>query len=175
MVNRGDAVGTNEWRELPIEKQMGFVIPIEVMIDIPHLRKHHNVVMMTEYLYLQGLNITRERSNGAWDRDYYHEGYEEPTLYVMPNSVYEPEGMVRVDLMPPVPKGAVNATGPDSQFGGMSDAYLQRALQGKDRAFLDWSEAVEALKDPMTSFNATDVEKTLDDAGWVVLHTWNGA
>lgn len=30
MVNRGDAIGWGEWRNLPIEKQMGWRIPIEV-------------------------------------------------------------------------------------------------------------------------------------------------
>lgn len=175
MVNRGDAVNTDEWRTLPIEKQMGFVIPIEVMIDIPHLRQHHNVMMMTEYIYLQGLNATRERSNGSWDREYYHSGVDLPSLYVIQNHIYEPQGIVRVDKMPPVPTGAINATGPASQFGGISDANLQMALQGKDRAHLDWSEAKDVLKAAMESYNITSMEEALDAAGWVVLHTWDGA
>ena len=28
MVNRGDAVGSDQWRDLPIEKQMAFRLPI---------------------------------------------------------------------------------------------------------------------------------------------------
>lgn len=33
MVNRNDAVGSDEWRELPIEQQMAWRIPIEVRIS----------------------------------------------------------------------------------------------------------------------------------------------
>jgi hypothetical protein len=54
MVNKGDAIGWGEWRDLPIEQQMGFRIPIAVMLDIPHLRKTHNVITIAEYLRLQG-------------------------------------------------------------------------------------------------------------------------
>src|SRR5882762_4686690 len=36
MVNKGDAVGWDEWRDMPIEKQMGFRIPISVMVNITH-------------------------------------------------------------------------------------------------------------------------------------------
>ena len=47
MVNRGDAVGSDDWRVLPIEKQMAFRIPISIMIDLPHLRAHHPVVTVS--------------------------------------------------------------------------------------------------------------------------------
>lgn len=74
MVNRGDAVGWGEWKKLPVEQQMGWRIPIEVMLDIPHLRSTRSVVLVSEYLRLQGLRVQQEWASGAWHTRDYHSG-----------------------------------------------------------------------------------------------------
>ncbi|KIM22748.1 hypothetical protein M408DRAFT_28494 [Serendipita vermifera MAFF 305830] len=190
MVNRNDALYTNEWRNLPIEKQMGFELPIEIMLDIPHLRQKHNVMLMSEYLHVQGLNITREKSNGGWDRAYYHQGIDRPSLFVIPNNVYDPETVARVDIMPPAPlldldNGNLNATVshfesnnwlPDDEFGRDCNNRLLESLKNKNRAHLEWAEAIQALRGSsvdVTSDSAIDA--ALKNAGWVVLHTFEGA
>lgn len=186
MVNRGDALGTNEWRNLPLYKQMGFELPIEVMLDIPHLRQNHNVMTMTEYLRLQGLNTTRERPNGSWDRTYYHEGIDRPSLFVIPNNIYDPEAISRVDVLPPPPlvvpgtnktfeRFDRNNWTPDDEFGRSCNLRLLESTVGKNRAHLDWAEAMTALKNSVDVGNGTSVDAALKAAGWVVLYTWDGA
>ncbi|KAK0454088.1 uncharacterized protein EV420DRAFT_1749629 [Desarmillaria tabescens] len=38
MVNKGDVLGSNEWLGLPIDQQMAWVLPINMMINITHLQ-----------------------------------------------------------------------------------------------------------------------------------------
>jgi hypothetical protein len=70
MVNRGDAVGRDDWRALPVEKQMAFRIPISTMSDLPHLRARHPVITVLEYLCLHGLDPEAESSRGSWHIPY---------------------------------------------------------------------------------------------------------
>jgi hypothetical protein len=74
MVNKGDAVGWNEWRDLPMEQQLAWRIPIEVMLDIPHLRSVHPVILVSEYLRLQGIRVEKEWASGGWHTQDYHDG-----------------------------------------------------------------------------------------------------
>ena len=185
MINRNDALETSEWRNLPMEKQMGFELPIEIMLDLPHMRKKHNVMTMSEYFHLQGLNSTRERSNGHWDRTYYHEGVDQPSLFVIPNNIYDPESVVRVDVMPPRPSGPSESDSnpilgsttwtPTDVFGHKINAKLIVSTIGKNRAHLEWAEAMDALKDNIDINNNTSVDNALRAAGWFVLYTWDGA
>jgi hypothetical protein len=99
MINKNDAIHTDQWRKLPLDQQMSWYIPLEVMIDIPRLRAKHPILLMTEYLLLQGLDPKRETTNGWWDRSYYHQGEEQPDFYFIPNKAYEPDGVVRVDTI----------------------------------------------------------------------------
>jgi len=187
MVNRGDALGTDEWRNIPMDRQMGWILPIEIMIDVPHLRKKHNVMLMTEYLYLQGLNLTHVRSNGGWDREYYHSGIDRPTLFVIPNNIYDPQDVVRIDIVPSPPfvsLGDPNATvehfkanqwTPPTEFGRACNVHLLESTFVKRRVWLDWAEVVGALRWILPDYNNTRVEDALNAAGWVTLHTWDGA
>jgi len=188
MVNRNDALDTNQWRHLPLERQLGWVLPIEVMIDIPLLRQKHNVISMTEYLHLQGLNITEILPNGAWNRDYYHSGADKPTLFIIPNNIYDPSDVIRVDVMPPPPpfisSEDPNAIAehfknmdwtPDTELGRACNVHLLEATFQKGRNILDWSEAVEELRWTLAEYTNTTVEDALKAAGWVTLHTWEGA
>jgi len=68
----GDAVGLDEWRELPVEQQTAFRIPISIIIDLPHLRAHHPVITVSEYLRLHGQDPEAESSQGSWQTELYH-------------------------------------------------------------------------------------------------------
>jgi len=70
MVNRGDAVGSDDWRELPIEQQMAFRIPISTMINLPHLRAHQPVITVSEYLRLHGLDRRPSRVEDPGTENY---------------------------------------------------------------------------------------------------------
>ncbi|KAI0308457.1 hypothetical protein OF83DRAFT_1180803, partial [Amylostereum chailletii] len=41
MVNKGDAIGWEEWRTLPIEQQMGWRLPMSLMLNLTHIREKH--------------------------------------------------------------------------------------------------------------------------------------
>jgi hypothetical protein len=108
MVNRGDATGSNEWRDLPIEKQMAWRIPITTMFNLTHLRLTHPVILISEYLRLHDLSPDLECSNGAWSRTLYHahanifesDPGKRPSLHVIENGWFDPKGMIRVDVLP---------------------------------------------------------------------------
>jgi hypothetical protein len=107
MVNKGDAIGWEEWRELPYEQQMGFRIPISLMLDLPRLRERHHVITASEYLRLHGQDPSSESSSGYWLRDWYtaHPNVFDPeqrtpTQFIIENHWYDPTGVNRVDYIP---------------------------------------------------------------------------
>ena len=173
-VNRNDATGLDAWRHLPMEKQMAWRIPIEVMIDIPHLRQRHNVIIMSEYLILQGLDITRETSHGQWDRDYYHSGIDHPTLFVLQNNTYEPKEMARVDSWDPAAYQRRITTSVSREMAVKCDEKLIAKSAEKEKAVLSWEDASEAIKYVMGQANETEVELALEAADWIILHTFDG-
>jgi hypothetical protein len=174
MVNRNDAIGTNEWQNIPIEKQMAWRIPIEVMIDIPHLRQKHNVITLSEYFILQGLDIRRETSNGHWDRDYYHNGIDHPTLFVLENHAYDPKEIARVDSWDPTAYQIRNITSVSKEMAVKCDEQLIARSAQKDKAVLSWQDASQAINHAIGQANETQVELALEAAGWVVLQTFEG-
>ncbi|KAG8903163.1 hypothetical protein FRB99_003664 [Tulasnella sp. 403] len=169
MVNRGDAIGWQEWRHLPIEKQMGWRVPLDVMIDLPHLRKTHNVLLISEYLRLKGMDPNIEWSNGAWHRTDYLGDNPKATLQVVPNGEYDPSTILRVDN-----KKALEAAGVSSE--GRGPVYQKLvALQGT-KSVLDWQETRVALADHLKdSKDDAELEKLLADNGYATLHTFAGA
>lgn len=90
---------------------------MSVMIDLNHLRTHHPVITVAEYLMLQGLDPEHETGNGAWDVNNYHnhtritdtgqelderdEEVVKPSIKVIPNDAFDPSGTIRVDRLPP--------------------------------------------------------------------------
>jgi hypothetical protein len=108
MVNRGDALGSDEWRELPIEQQMGFRIPISVIVNVTHLRNRQPVITASEYLRLHGQDPENESSDGFWPRESYHthanvfetNKTKTPSLFVIKNHWYEYGGTNRVNYIP---------------------------------------------------------------------------
>ncbi|KEP48068.1 O-FucT domain protein [Rhizoctonia solani 123E] len=164
MVNRGDAIGWGVWRNLPIEKQMGWRIPIGVMLDMNHLRKTHSVVTVGEYLELNGMSPDIERSNGAWHRENYQNGGK-LSLHEIPNNEYDPEPLVRVEMLPSYPPGK-------------EDSYLSKmlfAVLGNKRTVMDLEEAKGVLTGRAEFSGDDQLEVVLRENGWEVLHTFRGA
>ncbi|EUC66783.1 O-FucT domain protein [Rhizoctonia solani AG-3 Rhs1AP] len=163
MVNRGDAIGWGEWRNLPIEKQMGWRIPMGVMLDMNHLRKTHSVVTVGEYLELNGMSPEIEWSNGAWHRENYQNGGK-LSLHEIPNNEYDPEPLVRVEMLPSYPPGK-------------EDSYLSKmlfAVLGNKRTVMDLEEAKGVLTGRAEFSGDDQLEVVLQNNGWEVLHTFRG-
>jgi len=199
MVNRGDAVGLDEWRELPIEKQMAFRIPISIMIDLPHLRARHPVITISEYLRLHGQDPEAESSRGSWERESYHthsnvfesNKTKTPSLFVIKNQWYDPSGSTRVDYIPQAMKERGNwehhAPSQNQETVGYwpfvkpTDVSKRLAANGNS-GILDW----DATKRLLLSFGLSSepeidldddkvVEDILNANGWEVLHTFFSA
>ena len=167
MVNRGDAIGLGEWRGLPIEKQMGWRVPIDMMIDLPHLQKTHNILRVHDYLLLHGLSPTLEWSNGAWHPDY-HSSTPKPTLHTIPNHEYDPQHVVRVE--------SLSGLGPINRAVG--DTHENRKLMDKlgPGLTLNYDDARNALGGIFGAKQTDEeLEKTLAENGWATLHTFAGA
>jgi hypothetical protein len=199
MVNRGDAVGKDDWRELPIEKQMAFRIPISIMMDLPHLRAHHPVITVSEYLRLHGQDPDGESSRGSWLSELYHSHpnvfesnkTKTPSLFVIENQWYEPSGSNRVDYIPQAMKERGNwehySPSQSQESGGYwpfvepteISELLTDAL-GDFPAVLDWDAAkgilrTSELESEVDLDDDTAVEEVLNANGWEVLHTFFSA
>ncbi|KAI9444791.1 hypothetical protein H4582DRAFT_2108601 [Lactarius indigo] len=182
MVNKGDAIGWNEWRELPFEQQMAFRIPISLMVNITHLRNR------------------QPSTSGFWPRDSYHthpnvfetNETKTPSLFVIENHWYDPAGTNRVDYIPEAMKRRGNLalhSGTENHDGGAEywpplepteiSSLLIAALP-ENRFVLGWNVAKNVL---MSSDLGEEVDLDDDDVvegllnahGWEVLHTFQGA
>jgi hypothetical protein len=196
MVNRGDAVGSDEWRELPIEKQMAFRIPISIMIDLPHLRAHYPVITVSEYLRLHGLDPEAESSRGSWQRESYHthsDVFESnktktPSLFVIENQWYDPSGSTRVDHIPQAMKERGNwerylpsqSQDTSGYWPFVVPTEVSRRLANLYSGALDWDTAKRVLLsselEPEVDLGDDKVvEDVLNANGWEVLHTFFSA
>jgi hypothetical protein len=199
MVNRGDAVGRDDWRELPIEQQMAFRIPISIMFDFPHLRAHHSVITVSEYLRLHGQDPEAESSRGSWERELYHSHpnvfesnkTKTPSLFIIENQWYEPSGSNRVDYIPQAMKERGNweryLPSQSQESGGywpfVEPTEISERLTNSLRdypAVLDWDTA-KLILGSFEVESEVDLEddKAVEDAlnanGWEVLHTFFSA
>ena len=196
MVNRGDAVGQDEWRGLPIKKQMAFRIPISIMIDLSHLRARHPVITVSEYLRLHGLDPEAESSSGSWRREFYHTHpnvFEfnktmTPSLFVIKNERYEHPSSTRVNYIPQAMKGRGNwEPHPPSQSqesGGywpfVEPTEISEQLTNALSDFppvLDWDTTKRVLLsselEPEVDLDDDKVvEDVLNANGWEILHTF---
>jgi len=199
MVNKGDAIGLEEWRNLPYEQQMGFRIPISVMIDLPRLRERHPVITTLEYLRLHGQDPESESSSGYWYRDAYlgHPSVFETnktktlTLFVIENHWYDPSGTNRVDYIPesmknrgkwerhPGPEiGETAGSWPHEEPTGISIRLTSALPEDTSNSFISWDAAKTALRESQLEpevdlDNDEVVEEILNDNGWEVLHTFD--
>ncbi|KAG8895708.1 hypothetical protein FRC01_012239 [Tulasnella sp. 417] len=176
MVNRGDAIGWGEWRDLPIEKQMGWRIPMDTMLDLPHLRKTWPVILVREYLEMHGMDPNKEWSNGAWHRtDYLVELADGSkfSLYNVKNNVYDPENVVRVDSREPFIQRGIKE---DADTGSVGLKLYSAMTSKNSKNVIDLDDARNAVGDLMKNQrDDNELQKLLEENGWVVLHTYAGA
>ncbi|PBK61615.1 hypothetical protein ARMSODRAFT_990619 [Armillaria solidipes] len=170
MVNRGDVLGSNEWRGLPIDQQMAWVLPINLMINITHLRQSHPVITVSDYLRLHGHDSDSEAPDGQWQRVYYHLTENVltgkiPELYVIENERFDPPGTVRVDEM--IARTDEEAYVSDVEEGEIYRTLKDALLEG-DQVFMDWNKAQELLG----ISSDEDLERVIADNGWEVVHTF---
>ena len=182
MVNKNAALGLDEWRELPMEQQMGFRIPISVVLDLPRLRARGPVITALEYLRLHGQDSEAESTTGLWSRRSYHmypnvfesNQTKKPSLFVIENRLYDPESTNRVDYIPQEMKGRGNWT--EDEKTEISNLLHGRADQRSIVA--DWEPAKDALKasglGPEVDLDDDAVvENILIANGWEVLYTFS--
>jgi hypothetical protein len=181
MVNRGDAMNTDQWRKLPIEQQMGFRIPISVVLDLPRLRERGPVITVSEYLRLHGLSPELESTTGWWPQELYHSSpnvFESnqtkmPSLFVIENHLYDPENTVRVDYIPQEMKSRGNWTRD-------TPTNISKKLIERVGGVVDWWATSVVLRDaelgPEVDLEDDAViEDILIANGWEVLYTFNHA
>ena len=196
MVNRGDAVGKDEWRELPIEQQMAFRIPISVMLDLPHLRARHPVITVAEYLRLHGQDPESESSQGSWQRESYHthpnvfksNSTMTPSLFVIHNYWYIHKGIIRVDYIPQAMKERGNwqrhsATSVIQETSGFWPFVVPTNISRRlDISYLRGDMDLNAAKVVLRASELVpevdlDDDEALEDLlnanGWEILHTFS--
>jgi hypothetical protein len=196
MVNHGEAVHSNEWRKLPIEEQMAWRIPISVMLNMSLLRSTQPVITVSEYLRLHNISDDVEQSDGHWGRYDYHVNHgvfdntgRSPSLHIIENEWYDPWGINRIDLIPEDMKrrGGWSSEGGNTMKGEKgrwtntlkTPAYLALEAELPDkRPVLAWDQARHALRKKGFEWAIqTDerMEEFLNENGWEVLYTYNGA
>jgi hypothetical protein len=196
MIDRGEAVGSDEWRNLPIDKQMAFRIPISIMLDLPLLRARHPVITVSEYLRLHGLDPEIEASNGQWQKESYHtqpDVFESnrtkvPSLFVVENHWYMPEGTIRVDYIPqamkdrgnwqPYSRSGSQETAGYWPFAVPTDISTRLAEVMQMQGVMDWDTVkltLRAASDLVPEVDLDDdkaLEEVLNANGWEVVHTF---
>ncbi|KAG2140587.1 hypothetical protein DEU56DRAFT_797543 [Suillus clintonianus] len=192
MVNRGDATGSDEWRQLPIEQQMAWKTPVSLMFNLTHLRETHAVITVSEYLRLHNISADVETTDGHWDTDLYHRGVDifsdsgvEPSLYAIENGWYDAD-VVRVDQLPHTmrERGGWNVT--HGQVGSWTNITEETPLSlalhdvmASGASVLDWDTVLSVVgddTDPIEIESRSDggIASTLEGNGWEVLYTYGG-
>ena len=182
MVNKNDAFGFGAWRELPTEQQMGFRIPITVVLDLARLRARGPVITALEYLRLHGQGPEAESTSGAWPGGLYHmypnvfesNKTKRPSLFVIENHWYDPENTNRVDYIPQEMKSRGNWTEHDQT----EISKLLRESADQRSVVANWQPAKDALKSSglVPDVDLDDdavVEDILNANGWEVLYTFS--
>lgn len=139
---------------LPLHTSRGWIIPIDVMIDLQVLRNQHPVVTVAEYLWLHGLDPVLETGDGAWARETYHNtsgGIPRPSLFEVPNEVFDPPAVTRVDRLPK------NHRSSAPEKNSSAEQLLQRLAT----KFPSW----------WYTFELSDVRSSLED---MKLPAWKG-
>ncbi|KAF8123741.1 hypothetical protein EV363DRAFT_1179181 [Boletus edulis] len=195
IINRGDAINSDEWRNLPQEQQMGWKVPMSVMLNLTHLRRSHPVITVAEYLRLHDLSPELELSNGQWDTQKFHQNPsvddtqgKPPSLHVIENGWYDPQDLNRVDRLTEEMKSrgqwdSLLGDPAKDEHGGWpspirSKVYLalEQALSGRQHV-LEFDRARDILQNNGVRGVTSDegLIQVLNDNGWEVLYTFDGA
>ena len=177
---------------------MGFRIPISLIVNMTHLRERQPVITASEYLRLHGQDPENESSNGIWSRESYHthpnvfetNKTKMPSLFVIENHWYKPEGTTRVDCIPESMKrrgnlerhpGPHNYDGNTEYWPPVDPTDLSGRLNDAQNSLnspMDWDAAKRVLvnsPDLIGDAKLDDdqvVHELLNTHGWEVLHTF---
>ncbi|KAG8961209.1 hypothetical protein FRC03_005673 [Tulasnella sp. 419] len=165
MVNRGEEMNTYQWNKLPKELQMGWKIPLEIMLDIPHLRKYHKVILLKDWLKIHGLDPAIEMGrNGDWWPMLYSRTSPPTSIHTISSWEYDPQGVVRVDDASKLSRIVTDKP-------SVMPAKLENALG--DNVALDWEDARRAT-DVDRDASDEEFEHMLAQHGWVTTYTFHG-
>ncbi|VDB91199.1 unnamed protein product [Peniophora sp. CBMAI 1063] len=195
MVNKNEAMNTGVWSDLPLEQQMGYRIPIPLMLNITAMRAVHPVVLVSDFLRLHDLPLDIEVGNGHWGREAYHTHAPihgaplgAPDLYVVKNEWYD-EGFYRVDVLPEDMKrrggwvsAAASVDGPTGHWEERQENDVSLRMRESFDSWghlLPWKDAIETLRvtsarDTHDLDNEEGVMAALHANGWEVLQTFLG-
>ncbi len=162
---KGDAMHRDEWDNLPWTQRIAWKIPTSMMVDLPHLRKSHNVVLVSEYLRLQGIDPKKETTDGSWSRVTYQKKISD--LRTIPNGKYDPNDILRVDNL-----GALSKVSREVDHSSdITRKLFTLMARSKPPNYVQWSD-VKGLFDANKPEAA--IESQLASIGWAVLYTFAG-
>jgi hypothetical protein len=165
------------------------------MLNMTLLRQTQPVITVSEFLRLHNLSEAAEASDGHWDRVRYHVNpyifkntSRTPSLHVIEEEWYDPREVNRVDVIPTDMKkrGGWSAEGGDpsrgevGKWGDISKTVLYSALEA---ALPEWPKVLAVgsgapgVAGERVYEAETDqgMEQVLNENGWEVLYTYNGA
>src|SRR5260221_11690494 len=166
-LHRGEEIGLGDFAFLHEDEQQTWKLPIEVMVDLPHLRTVHPVVTVAEYLHLHHLPISIEKGNGQWGGEAYLASKPNPVTFAsLKQSDYEPSGVDRVDYGRAGPRNI-------DKHGGIYT--ILDAELGEAKA-IDLDKVKSILKKNRLAkwSSERELESILHRNGWALLSTYRG-
>ncbi|CED85562.1 hypothetical protein [Phaffia rhodozyma] len=165
MVNRGDALESDEWRDQPLEKQWAWVIPTELMIDVPLLQETHSIITTADFLLLQDQPASIETAKGNWNKAY----HPSASYHEIPNRDYDTD-LVRVDRLPDGYRTLTHT----QRTAGLGGAVRKLFEGSKSGDVKDLGELLEKITE-LSGRTEDEAEKMLAEVGVWVLRTWQGS
>ncbi|KZO96223.1 hypothetical protein CALVIDRAFT_545606 [Calocera viscosa TUFC12733] len=165
------SIGLPGKREDGQKDHTGWRIPIEFMLDLPHLRTAQPVVLVSEYLTLHGLDPASEWNSGMWGRWAYQ---KDNTFYMLPNQQYDPQDILRVDRLLPEAQQYIDTW---TERGQLAQARLQLKKGTNQLGIMEWEDVKNDLRG-IGEINVDDdegLEQVLREAGLSVLYTFQGS
>ncbi|KAH7104769.1 hypothetical protein BKA62DRAFT_693344 [Auriculariales sp. MPI-PUGE-AT-0066] len=162
MVNRNDAFRMDRWRHLPKDLQMAWKVPLEVMINLSKLRNRHRIILVSEYLRLQGLSPSLETTNGHWDTLAYHNTSQPPSLYILSGPEHDIGGRIVVDKYPETGRPAKPRTPIFRELENFAHKLEDQAL--------NWAQVGQVLG---RDKSRRQLERELLENDWVPTYTFH--
>ncbi|KZT62506.1 hypothetical protein CALCODRAFT_425968 [Calocera cornea HHB12733] len=153
----------------------GWKVPLGVMLDLPHLRSRHNVLLYSEFYALYSLPPSTENWLGTFNRlSLYGTGL---SIHSVPNSHFAPPNVLRVDRLVKPPTAWVGGT-------ELGEKVRKRMLERLDEGgAMDWDDAkvccwrtfcLQLAGGPIDTRHDWEIEKALNEAGTEVVYSFKG-
>ncbi|KZT50933.1 hypothetical protein CALCODRAFT_488317 [Calocera cornea HHB12733] len=163
----GGVIDRTTWgvtSHLPAGETASFRMPLGVMLDLDVLRAHRNVILMSEYLALQGLPATLEPVTGKFSSELVPEGVTLQTL----DAWYYDGDMARVDRAPAPYQNDKRWTY-DPEMAEKLKAYTHNGI------FMQWDNGWKAVSEGQgPGFTQQDAEEVLGLYGYSVIYSYTG-